>query len=84
MLEEKKKPENIVALWLIFCLQPHCYGEPSDKIERVCVRLTWQGQKDSNPRHVVLELKHMFVKRYYLVTFNIKQSILQTSTCIIR
>jgi len=44
----------------------------------------WQGQKDLNPRHVVLELKHMFVKRCCLVTLNIKQPFRQTNTCLIR
>ena len=30
-------------------LQPYRYGEPSREVMRVCVRLTWQVQKDTNP-----------------------------------
>ena len=34
----------------------------------------WQGQKDLNPRHAVLELSQGSVKQYFLFTLNIKQS----------
>ena len=35
----------------------------------------WQGQKDLNPRHAVLELSQGSVKQYFLFTLNIKQSL---------
>ena len=55
MYNKRKSQRTVTFSGYFLCLQPYCYGEPSREIMRVCVRLTWQGQKDLNPRHAVLE-----------------------------
>lgn len=63
-----KKPKNTTVLWLKICLQPNCYGKTTNKIKRLCVRLVWQGQKDLNPRHVVLETTALPAELYPYIT----------------
>ena len=61
-----KKPKNTTVLWLKSCLQPNCHGKTTNKIKRFCVSLAWQGQKDLNPRHAVLEQsKQDVITDYY-------------------
>lgn len=65
-----KKPKNTTVLWLKICLQPNCYGKTTNKIKRFCVRLVWQGQKDLNPRHAVLETAALPTELYPYINFN--------------